>query len=73
VRRLTLHIEGMSCSHCVNAVSRALAAVPGVRVESVQMGRASVQLDDAAATAEQLEAAVRDAGYRAVAVLEATP
>ena len=33
MRRATLHIEGMSCGHCLNAVNRALSAVPGVRIE----------------------------------------
>ena len=35
MRHLTLHIEGMSCGHCLNAVNRALAGLPGVEIESV--------------------------------------
>ena len=31
MRNLVLHIEGMSCGHCLNAVSRALR---GVRASS---------------------------------------
>jgi len=27
---LTLRIDGMSCGHCMNAVNRALAGLPGV-------------------------------------------
>jgi copper chaperone len=64
---LTLHIEGMSCGHCLNAVNRALAEVPGVKVGSVQMGRAELEFDERAITSAQIEAAVSDAGYRATA------
>lgn len=61
----TLDIEGMSCGHCLNAVNRALAALPGVQVESVQIGRADVRLDEVVTDRTSLEAAVAAAGYRA--------
>lgn len=61
----TLDIEGMSCAHCLNAVNRALAALPGVQVESVRIGRADVRLDEAVTDRGRLEAAVAVAGYRA--------
>jgi copper chaperone CopZ len=64
---VTLHIEGMSCGHCLNAVSRALNAVPGAEVKSVQMGRAEVEVL-AKPAVEALVAAVAEAGYRATAV-----
>jgi copper chaperone len=65
MRRLTLHIEGMSCGHCLNAVSRALSGLPGVEVESLKMGRADVRYDEGVVDASRIEAAVADAGYRA--------
>ena len=63
----TLHIEGMSCGHCLNAVSRALNAVAGAEVKSVQIGRAEVSLPDAPGP-DALVQAVANAGYRATAV-----
>ena len=57
--RLTLHIEGMSCGHCLNAVNQALAAVPGVTVGSVRMGRAELEYDEQSSSAAQIEAAGR--------------
>ena len=63
----TLHIEGMSCGHCLNAVNRALAELPGVEIESVQIGRAEVRYDEQTISPEALEAAVSEAGYRATA------
>lgn len=65
MQRATLHIEGMSCGHCLNAVNRALSALPGVEVESVQIGRAELRYDERTTTPEALEAAVTEAGYRA--------
>ena len=67
MQHTTLHIEGMSCGHCLNAVNRALSAVPGVEIESVQMGRAQVRYDENATSPTALEAAVSEAGYRATA------
>lgn len=64
---VTLHIQGMSCGHCLNAVSKALNAVPAARVRSVQMGRADVEVDSPA-TVDALVAAVESAGYSATAV-----
>jgi copper chaperone CopZ len=65
MRQATLHIEGMSCGHCLNAVNRALSGVPGVRVDALRIGRADVSYDEDVTGPPQLEAAVADAGYRA--------
>jgi copper chaperone len=67
MQHATLHIEGMSCGHCLNAVNRALSAVPGVRVEAIRIGRADVSFDEATVALSQLEAAVAEAGYRGIA------
>ena len=65
MRQATLHIEGMSCGHCLNAVSRALSGVPGVRIDAIRIGRADVSYDENTTAPSQLEGAVADAGYRA--------
>lgn len=65
MRQATLHIEGMSCGHCLNAVNRALSSVPGVRIDAVRIGRADVSYDEATTAASDLENAVVEAGYRA--------
>jgi copper chaperone CopZ len=65
VRHLTLHIEGMSCGHCLNAVNRALAELPSLEIESVTMGRADLRYDERALDPVRIEAAVAEAGYRA--------
>ena len=67
MKPLTLNITGMSCGHCVNAVSQTLNAMPGVKVESVQMGRATVSYDEGAVKPDAIERAIGDAGYTATA------
>ena len=61
----TLHIEGMSCGHCLHAVNRALSRLPGVSVDSIQIGRASVHYDESLVEPADIHQAVHDAGYRA--------
>ena len=33
----TIHVEGMSCMHCVGAVQKALTAIPGVESADVSL------------------------------------
>ena len=63
--RANLEIQGMSCDHCIRAVNHALAALPGVAVESVRLGRADVRYDETKITPDLLTAEVTDAGYSA--------
>ncbi len=61
---IELKIEGMSCDHCVRAVTKALTKVPGVtRVVEVSLERAEAFVDGEAAF-EQLAAAVREEGFQ---------
>jgi copper chaperone len=65
-RPLTLSIAGMSCGHCVTAVRKALEATPGVQVDQVAIGSATVRYDEDAVTPERIAQAVTDEGYAAV-------
>ena len=65
---LVLNIEGMSCGHCLNAVSRALTETAGVAIRSVRIGRAELDFDPAKVDPSGIIAAVRNAGYPAVAL-----
>ncbi|MBL8996246.1 MAG: heavy-metal-associated domain-containing protein [Gemmatimonadetes bacterium] len=62
-----MEITGMSCGHCVAAVSRALEAVDGVSNARVELGAATVSYDGDRALLRQLEQAVVDEGYVVVA------
>ena len=65
-----LAIQGMTCSHCVLRVQKALADVPGVHraVVTLEPGQAKVEYDDSTSTADAMTAAVVKAGYSARAV-----
>jgi copper chaperone len=63
VTRQVLTIDGMSCGHCVKAVTLALQHVPGVEVRRVDVGTAEVVVDDSVATRGQLTEAIEEAGY----------
>jgi copper chaperone CopZ len=65
MEHLTLSIDGMSCGHCLNAVNRALRALPDVTVRSVAIGRAEVDYDPARMDPTRIVAAIADAGYSA--------
>ena len=63
-----LKIDGMSCEHCVRAVSGALEGVPGVEtVLEVSLDWGEALLEGNAETAA-LIAAVEEEGYRAEVV-----
>ncbi len=61
---ITLRIKGMTCGHCVAAVTQALQSVNGVESAQVDLekGRGVVT---GTAPAERLVAAVEEEGYEA--------
>jgi len=61
-----LKIEGMTCGHCVMSVQKELSKLPGVNVEKVEIGRASVRFDETKVDLAMLASAVEEAGYRVV-------
>jgi len=67
MRKLTLQITGMTCGHCLHAVNSALASTPGVRLESLRMGRAAVSYDEQTTDPAAIERVIADAGYTATA------
>ncbi len=64
----TINIEGMSCSHCQNAISSAIRSLPGVKeVEvSLENKNAVVTFDNAVLSLAAIKAAVEDEGYRII-------
>lgn len=67
MQRISIPIAGMSCGGCVNNVRNALTRVPGVQVEQVTVGSATVVYDPAVTSAEALRAAIARAGYKPLA------
>jgi len=64
----TYTVEGMTCGHCVRAVSDEVGAVDGVRSVQVDLeaGSMTVTSEDIVAD-EDIAAAVDEAGYLVVA------
>ncbi len=63
-----LHVEGMSCNHCVNAVKGAVTALPGVGQVNVDLEAKTVTVDY---DGEQVDVAriiaeIEDQGYDVV-------
>jgi Cu+-exporting ATPase len=60
-----LDVSGMDCASCVAQVSKAAAALPGVRKADVNLarGRAVVEFDPAQVAPEQIASAITRAGY----------
>ena len=64
----SLEIVGMSCGHCVKAVTMALQDLPGVDVKDVKVGQALIDADEHVVATARLTAAIEEAGYTLVAV-----
>jgi copper chaperone len=60
----TLQIKGMTCDHCVHAVTKALKGVAGVDSVAVDLGAGRARIDGAADPASLVQA-VEKQGYEA--------
>jgi copper chaperone len=61
----TIRIEGMSCQHCVMAVTKALSAVAGIRNVKVDLARGEAAYEEeGTVNPEAIREAVRKAGYK---------
>ncbi|MDA8208728.1 MAG: heavy-metal-associated domain-containing protein [Actinomycetota bacterium] len=63
-------VDGMTCQHCVKAVSDELAQVPGIANFDVNLDTKLVTIDGDALDDAAIVAAIDEAGYEALAVAE---
>ena len=68
----TLHLEGMSCAACAKAIEKAINKVSGVNECNVNFAleKATVDYDPKVTNLEQIQSAVKKAGYEAYVVEE---
>jgi copper chaperone len=60
----TYTVTGMTCSHCVQAVTSEVSALPGVSAVEVDLASGAVTVTSAAPIADgDVRAAVDEAGY----------
>ena len=59
-----IHVKGMTCSHCIAAVTKALEGLPGVSNVQVDLDSGQVSYDNSAPIPrEDLERAIKTAGF----------
>lgn len=70
IRTIELDIPGMSCSSCEQLISSEIEELPGVSdiVISQKQGKGSVTIDDTLVQADNIIAAIKQAGYDATVV-----
>lgn len=67
MEQIVLHVEGMSCSHCVAAVTKAVSAIEGVSKVEVSLEEKTAKVEfEAPATVEAMRTAIEDQGYEVV-------
>jgi P-type Cu+ transporter len=62
---IEIPVEGMTCASCVNRVQKALEKIPGVKSASVNLAieSASVTADPDTVRLDEVESAIKNAGY----------
>lgn len=63
----TFSVEGMSCGHCVSAVTRAVQQVDAAASVQVDLSKQTVAVTSSAGT-DAVKAAIEQAGYPVKAV-----
>ncbi len=65
MKQVEIHVEGMSCGHCVKAVEGALNKLDGVSSAKVSLEekQVTVEYDENLVTFEQMKEAIEDQGY----------
>lgn len=62
-----LNVDGMSCSHCENAVKKAVGAIGGVSAVDVDLkGKIVTATHEQSVTFEQIKTEIEDQGYDVV-------
>jgi copper chaperone len=64
----TFNVEGMSCSHCVSAVTKAVSGLDGVGGVEVSLEKKTVDVtyDAAKVSDDALKGVIEDCGYDVV-------
>jgi len=62
-----LKVTGMSCQHCVMAVTKALNQLDGIQKVEVDLPKGEVRFENTKALAQdQIEKAIEKAGYQVI-------
>ncbi|MDR1000425.1 MAG: copper ion binding protein [Clostridiales bacterium] len=66
---ITLKVGGMSCEHCVKAITKAVGAIEGVSSVKVNLGKgeAAIKYDESRAALDAIKEAIIEEGYEVTA------
>ena len=62
---LNISVAGMHCGSCVRRVTTALEAIPGVQIQSVEVGSARIIFDSGKATPQEIVTSINRIGFQA--------
>jgi copper chaperone len=64
-----LNVDGMSCEHCVKAITKAVGALPGVEsvAVSLESKTVTVEHDTTQASLEKIKSEIEEQGYDIIA------
>ena len=69
MEKIVLRVDGMSCEHCVRAITKAVGALPGVANVAVDLNAKTVTVehDPGRSPLDRIRAGIEDQGYDVVA------
>lgn len=69
MEKTVLKVDGMSCEHCVKAITSAGGTLPGVHKVSVDLKAKTVTFsyDPTQSTLDQIKSEIKEQGYEVVA------
>lgn len=65
---IAFQVNDMTCGHCASTITKAVKATDQAAQVRIDLSRHRVEIDPAAADAQELEDAIKEAGYTPVAV-----
>ncbi|NLH60752.1 MAG: copper chaperone [Ignavibacteriales bacterium] len=63
MEKIELKISGMSCSHCVMALTKELGRISGIKILNVEIGKAVIETNNPEGKNEEIKKAVEEAGF----------
>lgn len=63
---IAFQVNDMTCGHCVSTITKALKATDQAAQVRIDLAQHRVEIEPAAADAQELEDAIREAGYTPV-------
>lgn len=63
MEKIELKISGMSCSHCVMALTKELGRISGIKILNVEIGKAVIETNNPEEKNEEIKKAVEETGF----------